>query len=245
METLAAEPIGEADLVAYLGKGIASSYIKALRASPGCLVPNYDDLLVGDIVLSRKAARRPHALTSLLPSIESHQRSIERLKTTDAWRWTHSMLYVGRLHVAESQKSFRAIGTTVSPLTKPANIELVVCRRRDRDEIEGFDAYRRNAALYALMDHAVNKRDYGRKRIVAISTDGRGFISKIAGRVFPPDFSKEIICSEFVLEALAIGGKMLTQEWEQLKTPQSFFYPGDFYAHPSFETVPLTYLSLA
>lgn len=164
------------------------------------------------------------------------------------------MLYVGRLHVAECKTLFLdngriKSGIKISPLVRTSrNTEYVVCRHKGWKTIEGFDGYRRNAALYAMVDHAVSRRVYDFKRIAALYFDGKVPLlpSAVVRRMFKSNFDRAVICSEFVLECLAIGGQMLTEDWLRLEERagrQQYFYPADFYTHPSLEQHPMQFLA--
>jgi len=240
-------------LISDFGLGVAKSVLEKLDAQDFKVVPNYENLLVGDVILSSQPARGWEKYFSEDAPIQVHQRTIPRFGSSTAPKWSHAMLYVGRLHVVESQVhskskdgNFRS-GLRVAPLTLPSpDTELVICRRKNWQSIESFDGYRRNAALYGVVDHVVAPRSYDYSRIATLALDGKaGIFSDLVRKFIKARFHQSVICSEFVLECLAIGGQMLTQDWFQVsRSKDSYFYPADFAVHPDMELHAMEYLHL-
>lgn len=224
-----------------VGAGIAESILRK-SARRRHWIPDFEWLQAGDIVLSRSKTRpgkKP-------PAIERHQRTIPRLQKNGACSWTHAMLYVGRLHVAESTTFFKTgildwrTGIRISPLI--ADIEatdLLICRRKDFQQTA---PNRNEAVAYALLDHAVHRRPYGFDRIASIALSRTGIVGRVLTPLFRAQLTKAIICSEYALECLATA-ELLTSEYASIGNT-NFFYPGDFHAHRAFDHIEMRYRQL-
>ena len=217
------ETISRNSLESEFGRGVARNIDRALRGKALKMIPDHENLMVGDVILSKT--------TKLTPS-EWHQRRLGRY-TQEQAAWSHAMLYVGRLHVVEF-RTFNArglaSGIVVNPLTKHSpDVEFKICRRSNYDKIRKFSSSRRAAALYALLDQAVHRRRYDFKRIAALASEGKRW-EGVVRALFPSDFERAMICSEFVLECLAING-ILTIDYLTMIENGTYFLPADFYAH--------------
>lgn len=202
------------------------------------LVPNHEKLRVGDVVLTR---RRPKNSSTSKPSAIARKQQ-ENGFDDDQSSWTHVSLYVGDLHVLESHgfkdrywvpdflsglSGFMA-GVQVRPLTEYSNTcDLRFLRHVDPD----YDSVRSSIARHGLLDRCVNRRKYGYMRAIS-----GGLPSKLREKI-RPRLDREVICSELVVECLAIGGTVLVEEYNQLLSGERYFYPADFAAHPSFKAV--------
>lgn len=228
--------ISEAELRNKFGNGVATSIVKTARRLRADRIPDFDQLRVGDVVLSRSIKSKP-------PVIERHQ--LEVGKPPEAAKWCHAMLYLGRLHVAESQ-TFHKVhnkgwqsGVRIAPLIGNKSSELMVCRIRDEFDDEEF---RKEAANYALMDHAIHRRRYSYERIAAMALGSWKLTGWLAPR-FYGNLAKTIICSEYVLECLAIGGTFFIEDHDAIGG-KNVFYPADFAAHAGFDTFKLDSIKL-
>jgi hypothetical protein len=247
------------ELAQSFGEGIGKSITTELSRSKGKLIPNFADLQLGDVVLSResKPARWPF---SLLPSVVGSQSKVSRFRGSDAPLWSHAMLYVGRMHVAESTNFFKVknlqwhTGIRVAPLISPtATTEMLICRRRpppDDEQLapgEPSAAYLletslKEATLYALTDYAVARRSYGFDRAAAIGLSRRPILQTLFQRFFPDRFNEAIICSEYVLECLA-RGSLFSDEYASVGGA-TVFYPADFWVNPHLDKIDMTYLEI-
>ena len=101
-------------LIAEIGKPAAKSAVGKLRYVGGNkqLIPSYENLEIGDIILSgypkkENGKDRWHPV---------HQSQIRHGCNAASCRWTHAMLYVGELHVIESNKPTKLkTGVEVDP----------------------------------------------------------------------------------------------------------------------------------
>lgn len=205
------------------------------------LVPGADALRIGDVILCR-----PSSTGKYTHQIERHQRTIPRLNVGDAPTWRHAMLYVGRLHVAESTTWFKAnrqirSGVRIAPLINVGGKNDLLILRRSNMDVD-YDEYRKSAAMYALTDYALSKKSYGYDRIVKMAVQNAGPLAKLTPFV-PSNFEKTVICSEYVLQCLAIGGQILTEQYLSLDD-DTFFYPADFAVMKTFEPVAFEYRQL-
>jgi hypothetical protein len=233
------------EIRAFAGEAIARKIVSILKRNHLATLPDFNSLRVGDIILSRDAKRKK------LSGIQYHQSTIERFKAVpDAPSWSHAMLYLGRLHVAESTTHFKVgpikwkSGVRIAPLIGGPAVDLLVCRRGDADSIDDYEQFSNGAALYALMNHAVAPHGYDYSRIAAIAMSNRGKILKKLGAKILLDAEKSVICSEYVLRCLAFGGQMFTDEYDLL-SPTEFFYPADFACHHKIQKNPMTYVKLS
>lgn len=236
--------LSKSQLVSAYGESAASSVLRKMGGREG-LVPFADDLAVGDIILTRHAKK-----FAFLPTVETYQRKIPQFEEGEAASWTHAMLYVGRLHVVESTNIFKiddfnwGTGIRITPLIHSSpKTEYLVCRHREANSIPDFGLLAQSVALYALMDHAIRRRSYGFDRATAVVLASWPPYLKFLKRLFPNRLDEAIICSEYVLECLAIGGTILTDEWSSVSNDR-FFLPADFYNHPDFEHLPMKFIQI-
>ena len=214
-------------LIAEIGKAAAHSAIKHLKwASDGRrLVPSQEGLRVGDIILSRPSENKWQA-----SEIEATQR--EYGCNEECSRWTHAMLYVGQLHVAESNKPYSVkTGVAIFPLTAYTDqCEFMVLRYKNS---EFSDGRRQNIARYALLSPNIDPRRYDWQTAV---NAWRRKLRKA------PKHIKAINCSEFVLECFAIGGPYLIEDYIELMADQdTFYFPAHFAGSAHFEQIPMNY----
>lgn len=147
------------------------------------------------------------------------------------------MLYVGQLHVVESNKfiNFRRTGLKVAPLTRDcANHEFLVLRYND-NEFRG--SRRQNVVRYGLLSQTVNPRRYDRGAAISAVFQRR--------RPSQTMHLKRINCSEFVLECFAIGGAYLVDDYVRVtSTPNQFYFPAHLAENKKFERLTMRYYKL-
>ncbi len=202
-------------------------------------IPNHEQLLVGDIVLSR-----PMKNGVVTPSVvETTQ--IEHGYSSEAAYWTHVSLYVGDLHIIESQ-GFKDIeywkngwrkntGVQVKPITKYSSTHDVIILRNTHPE---FSNNRGLIARFALLDHTVFPRKYDWNTALEAAPTRR------FKKRSKPKLDERINCSEFILECYAIGGSVLVPEYVSVSNGEKFFLPATFYQHKSFEKIDFDYLTI-
>lgn len=221
------------------GPHIADVIVSYLQKNRITRIPNFDQLMVGDIVLSRQVdvSGKPK-----ISPVCDFQKEIKGFNDCDSC-WSHAMVYVGNLHLTESQKYFPLpnrlglkSGTRVASLLYYAvGYELKICRYRN---IEDFPDVQANIGRYALLDIAVNRRKYSVRRIMQMLASKNGKSAKV-------ETGKAIICSEYVLECMAIGGACMTDEYNDLGSDQlPFFFPADFHKSEKFVNIDLDYISI-
>lgn len=214
-------------LEAEISPSAARSAIRHLKWTPegDRFVPAHENLRVGDVILSR-----PHMRVWQTEEIETTQQ--EYGCTLECSRWTHAMLYVGQLHVAESTKPYSLkTGVAIYPLTAySGEFDFRVLRYKN----EEFSAGRRqNIARYALLNRYVNPRQYDRKA---------AYNAWLRRRRKGPKHVKSINCSEFVLECFAIAGPYMIDEYVRLLDgTDDYFFPANLAANSHFEHVPMKY----
>lgn len=230
-------------LTAY-GEGAANSILRKLKGDPA-LIPSPDHLAVGDVILTRHSKK-----FGWLPTVETYQRRNAQFQSGEAATWSHAMLYVGRMHVVESTNHFKIgplewkSGIRVAPMVHDdVKTEYLILRRRDSSKIPGFEQLVGAAAVYALMDYALRRRTYGYDRATAVVVSTWPRIFSGLRKFFPNRLNQAIICSEYVLECLAIGATMLTDEYNNLGT-DSFFLPAHFFVHPDFDHLPMKFVQV-
>jgi hypothetical protein len=85
---------------------------------PRRLIPSHEHLEIGDIILTGF----PKKLNGKVKWHPVHKSQIKHGCQIDNCRWTHAMLYVGELHVIESNKPTKIkTGVTLAPLTRDAH----------------------------------------------------------------------------------------------------------------------------
>ena len=195
-----------------IGISAAQSAVKLSRlAKQKVLIPNYEQLKLGDIILTSHpktmgADRKWHPV--------SHSQRLNGL-SEEHCHWTHAMLYVGELHIVESNKPTRIrTGVTLAPLTRDASkSEFIVLRYKGAE----FAKRRNDIVRYALMSPFLAPRRY----------DLWGALSShYRFRPRGADHSKRIFCSEFILECFAIGGAFMVELRERHRKSQSVFLAG-------------------
>jgi hypothetical protein len=222
-----------------LSHGAIRSIRKALRKGAANTIPDYSALQVADVILTR-----PITSDFVSKNIDAHQAKCGFGKEQSCW--CHAMLYIGDLHVAESTVAWwdglklRVYSgvRVVSILEALSNREFVVLRGK---ELANYPEIGSAIAKYALLDFALNRRNYNVGRIAEFTTNG--FMHKIATKMNIGALKNSIICSEYVLECLAIGGAFLVEEYEALKE-RSYFYPANFIASSKFEILNLGTLTV-
>src|SRR5450759_4011544 len=134
-----------------LGESAVRSIFRG-RLGLGSKVPAYEKLKVGDVILSRRI--RPDFISRNVLAAQS-----ERGHTANNAIWTHSMLYVGALHVVESNKPMKwRTGVQVAPLTDYCqDFELIILRRSDKE----FTNYRHHEVVrHGLLSRSIHPRRY-------------------------------------------------------------------------------------
>lgn len=118
-----------------------------------------------------------------------------------------------------------ATGVVVAPLAKYEMASHLQIRRCTSEKWRK-DNGRYRVARHALLDHALVRRGYNRRRIITGSL----------GLPFDGMLETSYICSELILMYYAIGSELLTAEYEALAAG-TFFFPAKFAAHRHFEPV--------
>lgn len=143
-------------LISEIGRPAASSAVGRIHHSsaPSPLIPSHEYLQVGDIVLSGypKKDNGKHKWHPV------RQSQIKQGCDPESSRWTHAMLYVGQLHVVESNKPTKLkTGVALAPLTRDAHLhEFLVLRYKGSD----FATRRQDIVRYALMSPGLIPRRY-------------------------------------------------------------------------------------
>ncbi|RYE42046.1 MAG: hypothetical protein EOP24_34340 [Hyphomicrobiales bacterium] len=206
----------------------------------GIQVPNWRSLKPGDVILSShksKAKESPVYWKQKSEGYDDH-----------ACHWSHAMLYVGGLHVAESQSYFKVdgklwprTGTRVVPLTMYAkDNHLLVCRVKPSAISNGK---RDRMVHHALGDIAAEGRRYDYARLIESLPYQKlaSFIPGLWRNVAGYNEGSAVICTDFVLECLAIGGGVFVEEYRQVREKARFFYPADFTQHTKLDVRPMEY----
>jgi hypothetical protein len=217
-------------LAAELSESAARSAMRhvRIRSDGVALIPSYEDLRVGDVILSRPLSRK-------WPTAEIETTQKKYGCNRDCCCWTHAMLYVGQLHVAESNKPYAIkTGVGISPLTAhTGSSEFLVLRYRDAE----FRATRRQSiARYALLNPTINPRRYDVRAAIG---------ARLRRRPTGVRHAEYVNCSEFVLECFAIAGPYLIQSYLQIQNERnSFFFPAHLADDSNFEQFPMKYYKL-
>jgi hypothetical protein len=237
--------ISEATLKNYLGENLTRSILSRKRNGKPLLIPYFEGLIPGDILLTKSLIRgKPNRSSAVYLGQKTHEK--KNFSEENSF-WTHAMVYVGNMHVVESQlgrKSRRAFlnlsqnadkgadaGLKVSPITDYSyNYEILICRLKD---LSREDSHK--VALYALSNCFIDKRTYP---IVRITT------STLSEKPKAKDLHLATTCSEFSLECLAIGTGNMTAVYVDVKTGNEDYYPADFHKSEQFEKIPMTYFQL-
>jgi len=223
-----------------LYKGPTESLERSLKGKRQVLLPDFPKLFRGDVILTKPKNRRPHS-----SEIVKKQKSIGRFDDQYC-EFTHASIYLGQMHVAESVpihfelENLKRLalgevvisGLRIVPITQAIkNCDFEVFRVKGFEE-DGKIPERSQVAQYSLLDHASFRRKYNNLRIVEISTKGR--LRKISQNLNRyRSLEKSIICSEYVLECLALGAGFSADRFFELenktrKTDKDYFYPADF-----------------
>lgn len=227
--------ISNATLKAELGHNIAASALSAFRGKKEILIPNLDDLERGDVILSRYTKNN----TIKGSPVEFGQKTHMRKKfSAAACIWTHAMVYLGNMFVAESQpflldeKFLLGFGSGLQavPLTRYCGSrDFVICRYADYSDV-GDDI-----AQYAVLNCIANTRKYPLWRTISCA---------LTQRSRKKDLHLAANCSEFALECLAIGAACMVDIYDSVFNGSEDFYPADFYDHSDFKKIDMTYLRL-
>ena len=222
--------ITRATLIKELGHNLATSVLSRRKRNNTLLIPNIELLHSGDIILSSDSHKKS--------AVQLAQQNLanKRGYTEKDWIWTHAMMYVNNIHVAESNIYMNWSdlvvrgGLQVVPLTSYSNGKLVICRHRRAEHGVGKDA-----ALYAMGNCVVSKRKYPWRRII---------ISALTATPARKVLHAETTCSEFALECLAIGAACMVKEYNEVQDGIADYYPADFHASGEFAKIPMTYFEL-
>ncbi|MFZ1965050.1 MAG: hypothetical protein WAU78_16580 [Roseiarcus sp.] len=139
-------------------------------------------------------------------------------------------MYIGNGMIAESVPSTKLLqtGIAASFLYRSAiGVEIQVLRPRDLDW-KGYEAA--NYVSTAILRGGVR---YG---------FGRLFSNIVGIRV--PKKLEGAICSEFILEGLAIGSLILVTEYEEIMNSSDLFLPADFSSPEKFARIEPDYLEV-
>lgn len=229
------EEISYAALEREIGPYLGPNIVSRLKKSGCSKIPSLEQLLVGDIILckynSKSKSKKKHP-------VEAHQ--ISKLKHSfDHAQWTHAMVYVGNLFVAESQTFFkkpkrigRYSGTRIHSIVDYSEThDLKICRHK---ALQDFPDLRQSVGRYAVLDTAINPRKYPWKRVLQM-----GFRKVLD----TPKLHQAVMCSELALEALAIQGRVMVEDYNNLNNGNAF-YPADFHARDEFENIDIEYFNL-
>lgn len=225
-------PISYDALVAEIGRPAARSAVGRLRRidTKRRLIPSHEHLEIGDIILTGY----PKKLNGKHKWHPVRQSQMQHGCDPESCHWVHAMLYVGELHVIESNKPTKLrTGVTLAPLTRDAhNSEFLVLRYKGSDFKHRRDVINR----YALMSPYLSPRRY----------DVRGAVqSYFKWRPRGADHTTRIFCSEFILECFAIMGPFLVEDWIKItEEKNAFFLPAHLAVDPRFDRLPMKYFVL-
>jgi hypothetical protein len=217
-----AREISRATLLAQIGRAATWSIVGFSSLpryqSARVLIPDFEQLEIGDVILTRKKRVRWWNIGARL--IERVQRNYKCVG--EACVWTHATLYVGDLHVIEANKStdFRR-GIWIRPLTYFKNHDLLVLRLTDPT----FDfAKRQRMARHALLENTIFRRRYDVRTALAALLKGQ-----------PPAkrHDTHVNCSEFILQGFMEAG-FFVKEYFETVTMNRFFYPAHLLELPGF-----------
>lgn len=210
---------------------------------PGKLIPDPDDLCIGDVILTRPVAnggsnRTAAAITALQANM-GH--------SAENARWTHVCLYIGEHHLIEanvtaipgakpSAENFLCTGVRVTCTMEYASHRHLCVLRHPA---LAHHPQRFNVARYGLMEAAVNPRyyDVAGALISAVS-------AKWAAKHRRKRAHKSTICTEFALECLVMGGTVLEAPYRDIATETRFIYPADFLDLAPLEQAEIQYRTI-
>jgi hypothetical protein len=219
-------------LIAEIGAPAAKSAAGSLHFVGGGkrLIPSYECLEIGDIILSGHPKKK-NGKDKWHPVRTSQ---LKQKCDPANCRWTHAMLYVGGLHVVESNKPTKLqTGVTLAPLTRDAHkSEFLILRYKAAD----FLWRREDIVRYALMSPFLTPRQYDVPGAIA---------SHYRWRPKGADHSKRIFCSEFILECFSVQGPYLVDEFIAVTEGENkFFLPAHLAVDDRFERHPMKYFEL-
>jgi len=223
------QEISRAALATVLAPQDLNRVLTELNGQETKRIPNWEKLGPGDVILSSERGNYKHNI------VYRFQRRFRKFEE-EAAKWTHAMVYLGGLHVAESNSGakdlvtgkFTVEGTNMLALTRySANHELMVCRPK------GFTPEARaEAARYAAIDIAERRRTYDRGRLLEMAV--RAGTPRVAVA------AHSVICTDFAMEIIAIGGGQLLKEYNA----GEFSFPAQFATSEQFECEPVDYFKL-
>jgi hypothetical protein len=223
--------ISQKTLVAEISKPAATSAVGMLHFVGGGkrLIPSYECLQLGDIVLAGHP-KKTNGKDKWHP-VRSSQ--LKQGCHSDSCRWTHAMLYVGQLHVIESNKPTKwKTGVTLAPLTRDAHrSEFLILRYKGED----FLGRRDHMVRHALMSPYLTPRQYDIPGAIA---------SHFSWRPKGADHSTRIFCSEFILECFFLQGFLVEEFIEVTEGRNKFFLPAHLAVHNRFDRFPMKYFEL-
>jgi hypothetical protein len=206
--------------------------LKTLRAATGdasvpigSVVPNWEMFEVADILLHRDP-RVAHGRYSVI----SHFQRLRGHKLDDA-SWSHVSMYVGGGFIVESMPSSGCFhsGVSANYLHKRARGQEIAILRTSLGEELRFQI-----ANYLLVSLLRSKRPpYGFGRLLRGTTNVKFRLLR-----------NGIICSELVLEALAIGGTILVNECVDSFSDDKLFLPAAFASDKRFTHIEPEYFEI-
>lgn len=215
-----------------LPRGAKRAFAKTIPKNTHVALPDYTDLQIGDIILTRGNMKKPHAKKIWYKQIEANH-------SEENSEFTHAMLYVGKLHVAESvfawfklnPLKFFQSGVRVVPLsTAIANSDVKIMRAsrgKDSDD-EGVAELRFQAGHYALLDHAINRRVYNLSRVAEINSTNN-FVRRIWAEISKKrEGEQSVICSHYVMECISVGMGINPKGYIEMTHGRQAVYPAQF-----------------
>ncbi len=225
--------ISSAELNSALGE-LYPAFRYALPARRPCLVPDWKQLKPGDVILT--ASRNNRALDP----VYQFQRLAAGMADETA-KWSHVMIYLGDLQVAESNRKSRdpdlstvVSGTRIRNLGSfVAECDMQICRLPDKD----FSQEQRLEAVdYARHDIASRPRKYALDRLFEMATN-----LKIRS---PEQAAESVICTDLVLQILAVGGAVMVEDHARHSAAGRGMLPAHFCLHKRLEQIPMPYYVL-
>jgi hypothetical protein len=181
----------------------------------GFYVPDPDFLKLGDVILTRP---KPAKWRFVEKWLARRTFKLQRGHCPEQHcGWTHSSLYIGHLHVAEANKSWPP-KTKVTAITRWNNHDFKVLRWSNPSDFNVEEVIR-----FALLDQIINPRGYDTARALLASV----------GIWAPPDHERRLICSEYVLDRLAVG-RILVPEKVAVDEQKRYYFPAHFAADSRF-----------
>lgn len=226
--------ISRATLEAEIGGSFASCALSRMKRGGAILIPNYERLERGDVILSKHCLSDTNIKNT---PVQIAQLSLASKRfSEDACSWGHAMVYVGNMFIAESQPFFfsgitpksglRALPLTIYSLSR----ELIICRHKELCSTLG-----EKIAHYATLNCIADTRRYPLLRTIK---------SALLDKSLKKELLKAANCSEFALECLAIGGGYMVEPYSKLDDGEAEFYPADFFTRQEFDKIPMSYLKV-